>query len=155
MNLAEACMAALPLRPDGQRSLLAITARCHQSCRWWSTERRRTFQEYDPAHASLFEVLLERQPPPPIVRFAESFRLHHDIARFLCDEIYIQDGIAYHSRRRETLAASVYTDHFLASVLAPSYPLVVVVHEEASSQALNHYELGLVSPISRALAEQH
>ena len=155
MNLAEACMAALPLRPDGQLIIVGDHRQMPPIVQHgWATERRRTFQEYH-AYASLFEILLARQPAPPIVRFAESFRLHRDIARFLRDEIYIHDGIAYHSQRSDTLAAAAYADDFLASVLAPQHPLVVVVHEEASSQALNRYELELISPILRALAEQH
>jgi hypothetical protein len=155
MNLPEACMAALPLRPDGQLIIVGDHRQMPPIVQHgWATERRRTFQEYR-AYASLFEILLERQPPAPIVRFAESFRLHRDIARFLRDEIYIRDGIAYHSRRSDTLAAVAYADDFLAGVLAPQHPLIVVVHEESGSQSLNQYELGLISPILRALAEQH
>jgi hypothetical protein len=155
MNLAEACMAALPLRSDGQLIIVGDHRQMPPIVQHgWSSERRRTFQEYR-AYASLFELLLERQPVPPMVRFTESFRLHCDIARFLRDEIYMHDGIEYYSRRSDTLAMAVYEDAFLASVLAPEYPLIVIVHEEASSQALNPYELALVSPILCALAEQH
>jgi hypothetical protein len=90
-----------------------------------------------------------------MVQFAESFRLHRDIARFLRDAIYQQDGIAYYSRQTATLAARAHADPFLDAVLAPEHPLVVVVHEEARSQVLNPYELRLVQPIIQALAWEH
>jgi hypothetical protein len=155
MNLPEAAMAALPLRADGQLIVVGDHRQMPPIVQHdWDGERRRTFQEYR-SYGSLFETLLRRLPAPPIVRFAESFRLHRDIARFLRDAIYVQDGIDYHSRQTATLDAADHGDPFLDAVLAPEHPLVVVVHEEAGSQVLNPFELGLVSPILQALAARH
>ena len=69
----------------------------------------------------------------PMIRFAESFRLHAEMAEFLRREIYHQDGIAYHSRQTKIIADHPIDDPFLAAVLDPEHPLVVVVHEESSS----------------------
>jgi hypothetical protein len=155
MNLPEATMAALPLRRDGQLIVVGDHRQMPPIVQHdWTDERRRTFQEYR-SYGSLFETLLGRLPAPPVVRFAESFRLHRDIARFLRDAIYSQDGIDYHSRRTATLAAIDHGDPFLDAVLAPAHPLVVVVHDEAQSQVLNPYELRLISPILQALAGKH
>lgn len=155
MNMPEAAMAALPLRAAGQLIVVGDHRQMPPVVQHgWADERRRTFQTYR-AYASLFETLLARDPAPPMVQFAESFRLHRDIARFLRDAIYIQDGIDYHSRQTATLAAVDHQDGFLDAVLSPAHPLVVVVHDEAASQTINRFELGLVSPILRALAGRH
>jgi superfamily I DNA and/or RNA helicase len=118
----------------------------------WADERRRTFQEYR-VFESLFVTLLERTPAPPMVKFAESFRLHQVMAAFLRDEIYAQDGIDYHSKRTKVLAALLHDDLFVAGVLAPEHPLVVVVHDEATSQMRNPFEQALITPLLTALAD--
>lgn len=155
MNLPEAVMAALPLRERGQLIVVGDHRQMPPIVQHdWGDERRRTFQAYR-SYSSLFESLLQREPAPPIVRFAESFRLHRDMARFLRDAIYAQDGIDYHSRQTATLDPRDHGDPFLDAVLAPAHPIVVVVHEEAASQVLNPFELRLVSPILQALAGAH
>ncbi len=153
MNLPEACMAGLPLRPEGQlivvgdhRQMPPIVAH------GWADERRRTFQEYR-TYESLFVTLRDRLPPPPIVQFAESFRLHTTMADFLRNEIYVNDGIDYHSKRTGVLNGCAHDDAFVAAVLAPEYPLVVIVHEEQQSQVINPFEQALVEPIIAALVD--
>lgn len=152
MNLPEAAMAALALREDGQ---LIIVGDHRQMppiiAHGWGNERRRTFQEYR-AYESLFVTLMAREPAPPMVKFAESFRLHRVMADFLREEIYAHDGIAYHSRRTGVLADKPHPDPFVARVLAPDYPLVVVVHDEAASQVTNPFEQGLVTELLSFLA---
>ncbi|MBX0328599.1 ATP-binding protein [Oscillochloris sp. ZM17-4] len=155
MNLPEAAMAALPLRATGQLIIVGDHRQMPPIIQHgWSDERRRTFQTYR-AYASLFETMLAREPAPPMVQFAESFRLHREIARFLRDAIYQQDGIDYHSNQTATLATVAHADAFLDAVLSPDHPLVVIVHEEDGSQVLNPFELRLVSPILQALAGGH
>lgn len=152
MNLAEAAMAALPLRSGGQLIVVGDHRQMPPIVQHgWADERRRTFAFFR-AYASLFETLMRHTPAPPMVRFAESFRLHRDIARFLRDEIYIHDNIDYFSRREAVLAAADHRDPFVAAVLAPEHPLIVVLHHETASQVLNRFELGLISPLLQALA---
>ncbi|MDF3018285.1 MAG: superfamily helicase, partial [Thermomicrobiales bacterium] len=43
-------------------------------------------------------------------------------------------------------------DDFLAAVLTPEHPLVVVVHDEAESQVRNRFEQQLIAPILELLA---
>lgn len=153
MNLPEAAMAALALRDDGQlivvgdhRQMPPIIAH------GWGDERRRTFQEYR-AYESLFVTLLGRDPAPPMVKFARSFRLHSVMADFLREEIYARDGIAYHSTRGDVLADLAHPDQLVAAVLRSDFPLVVVVHDEAASQVANAFEQELAAAILAFLAD--
>src|SRR5918912_3116860 len=75
------------------------------------------------------------------------------MAAFLRAEIYAQDGIAYHSKKRTVLPDILHPDPFVAAVLAPSHPLVVVVHDEAGSQQRNLFEQTLMTPVLRTLAD--
>jgi SNF2 family DNA or RNA helicase len=152
MNLPEACMAALPLRADGQLIVVGDHRQMPPIVKHaWDGEPRRTFKAFR-AYESLFAWLLALDVP--MIQFAESFRLHADMAEFLRREIYAQDGIAYHSHRRATLPAFPHDDPFVAAVLAPDYPLVVVVHDEATSQQRNPFERDLIAPALEALADR-
>ncbi len=151
MNLPEAIMAALPLRPTGQVIVVGDHRQMPPIVKHdWDNEPRRTFQEFR-AHASLYEAMRSRDPP--LIQFAESFRLHAVMADFLRQEIYRHDGIHYFSQRRDMLPQQQYSDDFVAAVLHPEYPLVVVVHDEANSQMRNEYEQALITPLITALSD--
>jgi hypothetical protein len=151
LNLPEACMAALPLRADGQLIVVGDHRQMPPIVKHsWDGEPRRTFKAFR-AYESLFAWLLALDVP--MIKFAESFRLHADMAEFLRREIYAQDGIAYHSNRRDTLPAFPHADPFVAAVLKPKYPLVVVVHDEERSQQRNTFEGALLTPVLEALAD--
>jgi hypothetical protein len=153
MNLPEALMAALPLADDGRVIVVGDHRQMPPIVRHdWEREGRRTFKEFE-AYASLFDALRRRDPP--MLRFAESFRLHAAMADFLREEVYRRDGIAYHSNRREALPflGRPIADPLVAAALDPDYPLVVVVHDEAASQVRNPFEQSLIEPILRALAD--
>ncbi len=153
MNLPEACMAALGLRPEGHLIVVGdhrqMPPIVHHD---WDSEPRRTFQEYQ-SFRSLFWIL--QAMGVPMIKFTKSFRLHGTMAKFLRDEIYIQDGINYYSERRYLLDAAEYDDSFVGAVLSSDYPLVVVVHDEASSQTQNLYELNLIKPVLESLSSYH
>ncbi len=151
MNLPEALLAAATLAPDGQLIVVGDDRQMPPIVKHdWVNERRRTFQQYQ-AYESLFTTL--RAQNPPMIKFAESFRLHTTMAAFLRREIYDQDGIAYFSRRTDGLAALPIADPFVASVLDPDYPLIVIVHDEAGSQQQNLFEQQLAAPILTMLAD--
>ena len=88
-----------------------------------------------------------------MIRFEESFRLHAAMAEFLRQEIYRQDGIHFHSKRRDALPARAHADAFVAAVLDPACPLVLVVHDEAASTKRNDFERRLIAPVLEALAD--
>ena len=150
MSLPEAVMAALPLKPDGRLIVVGDHRQMPPIVQHdWEGEPRRTFQEYR-TYESLFSTLLPLGLP--MIKFAESFRLHAEIAEFLRREVYHQDGIAYHSKRTGVLPAFPQGDAYVDAVLAPDYPLVVVVHDEAASQHRNPFERALVTPVLASLA---
>ncbi|HEU5327935.1 MAG TPA: AAA domain-containing protein [Thermomicrobiales bacterium] len=151
LNLPEALMAALPLRPDGQTIVVGDHRQMPPIIKHdWAHEHRRTFKEFR-AFESLFRWLLRLDPPT--IKFAESFRLHATLAEFLRQEIYRHDGIDYHSNRHAVLPALPHADPFVAAALAPDHPLVVVVHDEDASQVRNPFERDLIAPVLAALAD--
>ncbi len=154
MNLPEACMAGLALRPNGRLIVVGDHRQMPPIVQHeWNNERRRTFQAYR-VYASLFETLMALDPAPPIVRLAESFRLHRAIAEFLRRAIYQRDGIHYFSRRDTTLKTTDISDDLVNAALTPTHPLIVIVHDEAQSQDVNPVEIELITPLVKTLVEQ-
>jgi len=152
MNLPEAVMAALPMKADAPLIVVGDHRQMPPIVKHdWDRETRRTFRQYQ-VYESLFDTL--RAQHPPIIRFAESFRLHSAMAEFLRQEVYRHDGIAYHSKKLDLLPAHHDEDALVAAVLHPDYPLVVVTHDEAESQVRNPFEQALIEPILRALADK-
>jgi superfamily I DNA and/or RNA helicase len=89
-----------------------------------------------------------------MIKFAQSFRLHADMAEFLRREIYHLDGIHYFSELHDELPAAAHDDAFLASVLSPEHPIIVVVHDEDQSLFRNELEQALIVPVIEALAAE-
>ena len=151
MNLPEAIMAALPMKEDAPLIVVGDHRQMPPIVKHdWDRETRRTFRQYQ-VYESLFDTL--RSQNPPMIQFAESFRLHAAMAEFLRQEVYRHDGIAYHSKKTDLLPAHHDEDDLVAAVLRPDYPLVVVTHDEAESQVRNPFEQALIEPILRALAD--
>jgi len=151
MGLPEAMIASLPMAPDARLIVVGDPRQMPPIVKHdWESEPRRTFQQYR-AYRSLFETLAEMNPPT--IKFAESFRLHKDMAAFLRQEIYERDGIPYHSQKRKQLKGIDNLDAFVNAVLDPTHPLVVVVHHEEGSQSRNAFEQTLITPILEALAD--
>lgn len=153
MNLPEAIMAALPMTPDAPLIVVGDHRQMPPIIKHdWDTEGRRTFGQYQ-VYASLFDTLRSQPQPPPMIQYAESFRLHGTMAEFLRREVYRHDGIEYHSKQRAVLAAHPIEDDLIRAVLDPDHPLVVLVHDEAGSQVRNPFEQALIEPILRTLAD--
>jgi hypothetical protein len=151
MSLPEAIMAALPLAPAGNLIVVGDHRQMPPIVQHdWAREPRRSFRQFR-TYESLFLALMALDPP--IIRFAESFRLHADMAEFLRREIYVHDGIAYHSNQDRILQDYPIMDSFIAAVLAPAHPLTVVVHDETSSQVRNDFERQLLAPVLQTLAD--
>ena len=154
MNLPEALMAALPLKPGGWVIVVGDHRQMPPIVRHdWLGEPRRTVQQFK-AYESLFLTLRDQNPPPPMIKFEESFRLHAEMAEYLRHEIYRHDGIAFHSRQRATLPAFRHGDPFVASVLQPDQTIVAVVHDETASQVANPFEQALIQPVLATLADR-
>src|SRR4030095_4277893 len=141
MNLAEALTAAALLRDDGQflavgdhRQMPPILQHA------WDQTSRRDLARARP-HLSLFAYLLELG----FARTAldESFRLPAEVADLLQRHVYAQDGIAFHSKHRQRLPAVELADGWLRHALAPEHPMILIEHNDDSSQQANACE-GLV-----------
>ena len=149
ISLPEAIMAALPLRTSGQvivvgdhRQMAPIVQ--HD----WENETRRTFQDYA-VYRSLFETVQACDPVE--IKFQQTFRLHRDMAEFLRRSIYTLDGLHYFSEKNHLLPLSAQADAFVAAVLNSVHPIVVVTHDEKSSQVRNDFERTLTAPLLEAL----
>ena len=153
MSLPEAIMAALPLkagRPADRRRRPPADA-AHRQARLGHARPAAPSGSIRSTQ-SLFDTL--RAQNPPMIQFAESFRLHAAMAEFLRQEVYRHDGIAYHSKKRDRAAGPPGRGRpGRRPCCDPDYPLVVVVHDEADSQVRNPFEQALIEPILRALAD--
>ncbi len=151
LSLPEALLAGLPLRPSGQVIVVGDPRQMPPIMQHdWNEEPRRACREFG-AFRSLYEFL-EAQDVPEI-KFERSFRIHKDSAEFLRREVYQKDGIPFYSTSEATLPAMKHFDPFLAAVLDPLQPLVVVEHDEAGSQKRNPFEQTLMSPLINALTD--
>ncbi|HET7037250.1 MAG TPA: AAA domain-containing protein [Thermomicrobiaceae bacterium] len=151
LSLPEAIMAGLLLRADAPVIVVGDHRQMPPIVQHdWDAEARRTFKEYR-SYESLFNALLAARLP--MVKFAESFRLHAAMAEFLRQEVYAQDGIPYFSRQESVLPPLAHDDPFVAAVLRSEHPLVVIVHDEAASQVRNPFEQALIAPVLEALAD--
>ncbi len=149
LSLPESIMAALPLRQHGQIIIVGDHRQMAPIVKHdWENETRRTFQDFA-VYQSLFDTVLGCQPT--MIQFERSFRLDQDMAEFLRRSVYAQDGIRYHSERTGRLDFNGHEDDFVAAVLDPEYPLVVIVHEEAESQLRNDFERDLTLPLLGAM----
>jgi superfamily I DNA and/or RNA helicase len=152
MSLAEALTAAAFLRDDGQflavgdhRQMPPILQHA------WDQASRRDLARARP-HLSLFAYLLELG----FARTAldESFRLPAEVAAFLHRHVYGHDGIAFHSQNRQRLPAVEVVDGWLRHALAPEHPMILIEHNDDSSQQANACEALVIEALAHAVVAQ-
>jgi superfamily I DNA and/or RNA helicase len=150
MSLPEAAMSAMPLELDGQLIVVGDHRQMPPIVQHdWANEARRSFKTFA-AYESLYLALDRLAPEEHKIKFAESFRLHRDMAEFLKREIYYQDGINFFSRKTAHLAEEPNGDAFADAVLGPE-PLVVIAHDEMGSQTSNPFEQALIDRLVQNL----
>lgn len=146
MGLAEALTAAAFLKSDGQfiaigdhRQMPPILAHA------WDRESRRDLERIKP-HLSIFEFL--QKSGFRSAALDESFRIPAEVAEFLDEHIYRQDGVKFHSKNRQRIAAiEEFDEEWLAAVFAPEHPLVLLEHGENQSAHANEFEADLIEQI--------
>ncbi|MGE3541190.1 MAG: AAA domain-containing protein [Candidatus Tectimicrobiota bacterium] len=152
MSLPEALTAAAFLRDDGQfiavgdhRQMPPIL---HHA---WDQASRRDLARARP-HLSLFAYLLELG----FVHTAldESFRLPAEVAAFLHRHVYARDGIAFHSQNRQRLPAVELADGWLRHALAPEHPMILIEHNDDSSQQANACEAMVIEALAQVACAQ-
>ncbi|MBM3223927.1 MAG: hypothetical protein FJZ47_09020 [Candidatus Tectomicrobia bacterium] len=148
MNLAEALTAAAFLRDDGQfiavgdhRQMPPILQHA------WDQASRRDLARARP-HLSLFAYLLELGFTHTALD--ESFRLPAEVAAFLRRHVYAHDGIALHSQHRRRLPAVEGLDGWLRHALAPEHPMILIEHNDESSQQANVCEALVIEALAQA-----
>jgi hypothetical protein len=152
MNLAEALTAAAFLRDDGQflavgdhRQMPPILQHA------WDQASRRDLARARP-HLSLFASLLELG----FARTAldESFRLPAEVAAFLHRHVYAHDGIAFHSKNRQRLPAVELAGGWPHHALAPEHPIILIEHNDDSSQQTNTCEALVIEALAQTAIAQ-
>jgi len=151
MNLAEAVTAAAFLRDDGQFIAVGDHRQMPPILRHtWDRASRRDLAQARP-HLSLFAYLLELGFARTVLD--ESFRLPAEVAAFLHCHVYAQDGIAFHSQNRQRLPAVELADGWLRHALAPEYPIILIEHNDESSQQANACEALVIEALVQAASE--
>ncbi|MEY3988972.1 MAG: hypothetical protein RI985_53 [Chloroflexota bacterium] len=155
MSLPQAAIAAQPLASDGMvivvgdpRQMPAIVSHT------WEHEQRRIFGRY-PVYRALFDYLLDGSAllgaAVPIVKLDVSYRVPPRLADFLRHEIYQHDNINFRSAQHHQPMQHVPAHGWVAKVLDPDYPLILIEHDESESRSSNRFEAELVVQILRPL----
>jgi len=152
MSLADALTAAAFLREDGQflavgdhRQLPPILQHT------WDRASRRDLARARP-HLSLFAYLLELGFARTALE--ESFRLPAEVAVFLHRHVYAHDGIAFHSQNRQRLPAVEVAAGWLSHALAPEHAMILIEHNDDSSQQANACEALVIEALAQAAVTQ-
>jgi AAA domain len=81
-------------------------------------------------------------------------RLPAEVADFLHRHVYAHDGIAFHSQNRQRLPAVELVDGWLRHALAPEYPMILIEHNDDSSQQANACEALVIEALAHAAVAQ-
>jgi hypothetical protein len=144
MSIPEAIMATLTLDLEGQLIVVGDHRQMPPIVQHdWANEARRAFKRFA-VFESLYLALDRRVEDDHKIKFAESFRLHRDMAEFLRREIYHLDDIPYFSRKTAQLPERAGEPGFADAVLGAE-PLTIVLHTERGSQVSNRFEERLIT----------
>ncbi len=72
---------------------------------------------------------------------------YHIIANYLRRAFYAAEGVPLFSTRTDTLPTWDWSDPFVAAALAPDSPLVLILHDETTSERTNRFEADLLAPL--------
>lgn len=135
----------------------------------WDYEDRRTIEEVVPYLSTMdfFRLLstddgfgedeFEEMEIPegadiPICRLSKTHRCHKVLAGILKDLFYIKDGIRFESDEEELLTVkSGYGSRGMRTILDPSAPVVLIVHNERESQQSNRFEASIIESIIQGI----
>lgn len=133
----------------------------------WDREDRRTVEELAPYLSALDffrflkgELVVEHADVPessdlPMDRLELTYRCHVRVAEMLRRWLYERyDEIEYRSREEETLREPVTAVEGARSILDPDHPLVLVLHDEETSQQANPAEVAVTEALVQGVDEQ-
>jgi hypothetical protein len=150
MSVPEYLVASLGLKSTGELVVVGdhrqMPPIIHQD--WESDEASRD----DPwaIYRSLFDVIREHVSVRSDIQFTESFRIHRNVAEYLRAHIYQADDLALFSSRSDIFVHTVQDD-LISAIFSAQSPVVLVVHDEHSSQQRNEFERDLVTRLVTAL----
>jgi predicted RecB family nuclease len=152
MSVPEFLVSAIGLKRDGRIIVVGdhrqMPPIVHQN---WEEGETQTLDPYA-MYRSIFDIVRFDIRPRIDIKFQESFRIHRDVAEYLRDQIYAEDGIDFHSRK-QTLFTGGSEDDFAHVVIRAPHPLILVIHSEHQSQQRNLLEQELTRRILFALRE--
>ena len=109
---------------------------------WWS-------RRYAPHDTTFAQLEAEAR-----TALDESFRLPAEVADFLHRYVYAHDGIAFHSQNRQRLPAVQGLEGWLSYALAPDHPMILIEHNDDSSQQANACEAVVIEALVQAACVQ-
>jgi CRISPR/Cas system-associated exonuclease Cas4 (RecB family) len=132
----------------------------------WEEEDRRTVEEIAPHLSTLDffrflkgELEVEHADPPraselPMDRLELTYRCHKRIANMLRRWMYKRyDEIEYRSKEEEVLSSPVSEIDAVREILDPEHPLILVLHDEDTSQQANPTEVEVAKSIVEGVPE--
>ncbi len=151
MSVPEYLVASIGLKSTGQLIVVGDHRQMPPIVRQnWEDGETENLDPYA-MYRSLFDVIRSDDKQRRVdIKFAESFRIHRDVAEYLRREVYVQDDIELHSQRSNVLTTES-ADPFANAVLAAEHPIVLVLHDEEGSQQRNLLEQELSVRILLAL----
>lgn len=135
----------------------------------WESEDRRTIEENIPFMSTLNFVrflrgdlseleFTEQQSPEigdaiPMTGLDRTYRMHKLLADILTKLVYQDDGIHLESDRTETLDTVQPSTPGVDEAMNPDAPVVLLIHDEDTSQDANLTEIAIVESLISALSE--
>ncbi|AUV84612.1 hypothetical protein C2R22_24065 (plasmid) [Salinigranum rubrum] len=142
----------------------------------WDDEYRRTIQERVPYLSALDYCRLLRGDDVddvgddhcvvrgtaefPLYQLERSYRCHEDVAAFLAEHVYAQDGIPYYSEEDATVRQPAAVSDGVARVLCDPdvldasgdepHALTLIIHDEAASRQSNAVEAAIGASVAEA-----
>jgi len=133
----------------------------------WEEEDRRTVEEVAPHLSTLDffrflkgELEVEHADPPtaselPMDRLELTYRCHKRVAEMLRRWLYEKyDEIEYRSKTEEVLSPPVSDIDAVNDILDPDHPLILVLHDEETSQQANPTEVEIARAIVDGVPEE-
>jgi hypothetical protein len=152
MSVPEFLVASIGLKRDGRIIIVGdhrqMPPIVHQN---WEEGETQALDPYA-MYRSIFDIVRFDARPRIDIKFQESFRIHRDVAEYLREQVYAEDGIDFHSRK-EALFTGGSEDDFAHAVIRAPHPLILVIHSEQQSQQRNLLEQELTRRILLALRD--
>lgn len=133
----------------------------------WDREDRRTVEELAPYLSALDffrflkgELVVEHADVPesvdlPLDRLELTYRCHARVAEMLRKWLYERyDEIEYQSQVEETLSDPVSEIEGVRRILDPDHPLILVLHDEETSQQANPLEVAITKSLVEGVDER-